>query len=183
VEEDRFRALVEAYALGALDAGDRRDFDAHLRGCVSCGGELTAFRGVLEAWKGEPPAVAPDPHLREELLDLADAPSTPLDLDRYEWVEHGPGVKVHVVKEDPARGMRACLAWGRAGSRMPRHRHGGVENILVLSGRLRDERGVYGPGEVCRSASGSVHTEEALEDCLCYVVYYGELEFLEGSHA
>ena len=51
----------------------------------------------------------------------------------------------------------------------------------MLKGALRDERGTYGPGEICRSAAGSEHSEEVAsgEDCLCYVVYYGGLEMLE----
>jgi putative transcriptional regulator len=83
--------------------------------------------------------------------------------------------------EDPARGVRGCLIHAQPGARHPSHRHKGAENILVLKGALRDERGTYGPGEICRSAPGSVHSEEVVpgEDCLCYVVYYGDLEMLE----
>jgi putative transcriptional regulator len=83
------------------------------------------------------------------------------------------------MKEDPARGMRACLVWAMPGALHPRHRHVGDENILVLRGAIRDDRGDYGPGEVCRSRAGSTHSEEALpgDDCVCYVVYYGPLEY------
>ena len=122
------------------------------------------------------PESALDPRLRQELLDLAEAPSLPVDLARYEWFDAVPGIRLAVVTEDAERGVRGCLALGRAGARNPRHRHKGVENIYVLYGRLRDERGSYGPGELCRSAAGSIHSEEVLEGCLCYVVYYGELE-------
>jgi hypothetical protein len=40
---------------------------------------------------------------------------------------------------------------------------------------LRDDRGSYRVGEICRSRTGSAHVEEVLpgEDCICYVVYYG----------
>ena len=53
--------------------------------------------------------------------------------------------------------------------------------ILALSGRLRDHRGSYGPGDICRSATGSEHSEtaEGPDDCVCYVVYHGGHEMLE----
>jgi anti-sigma factor ChrR (cupin superfamily) len=63
---------------------------------------------------------------------------------------------------------------------MPEHRHLGEEIILVLQGALRDHRGTYTPGQVCGSARGSAHSEEALPgvDCFCYVVSYHGIEFV-----
>jgi putative transcriptional regulator len=77
--------------------------------------------------------------------------------------------------------MRGVLVWGRPGTRTIAHRHLGDELILVLQGRLQDGRGTYGPGEICRSRTGSSHVEEVLpgEDCICYVVYYGGHEPLD----
>jgi anti-sigma factor ChrR (cupin superfamily) len=172
-------ALAEAYAVGALEDGEVRAFEAHLaRGCSSCRAEVQAHRAVLAqlATRAEPSSA-----VREQLLDLAEAPTLPLDLEAYTWEEIAPGVRLHVLREDAARGVRGCLVWADGGSRHPTHRHHGFENILVLQGAIRDERGVYGPGEVCRSRPGSVHAEEAVagQDCVCYVVYYGELEMLE----
>jgi putative transcriptional regulator len=71
--------------------------------------------------------------------------------------------------------VRKVLVWARAGARYPSHRHLGDEEILVLQGALRDRRGVYRPGQICRSATGSVHSEEVdgSEDCVCFVVYHG----------
>ena len=56
----------------------------------------------------------------------------------------------------------------------------GDEEILVLQGGLRDERGQYGPGDIIRSETGSIHSERALpgEDCYCFVIYRGEHEFV-----
>jgi anti-sigma factor ChrR (cupin superfamily) len=142
------------------------------------------FQALDELLAGEPtPGSTPPAAMRAELLDLAEAPRLPIDVSRYEWFDAVPGIRLALVKHDAARGVRACLALGKAGARHPRHRHGGVENILVLEGRLRDERGSYGPGELCRSGAGSIHSEQVVEDCLCYVVYYGELETLEAPKA
>lgn len=143
--------------------------------------DLDALRALLGGASPDGGAAEPAQVVKTQLLDLADAPAMPIDHSRYEWSEVVPGILVAVVKEDEARGMRACLVSGKAGARHPRHRHGGDELILVLEGVLKDERGAYGPGAVCRSRTGDVHSEEAVEDCLCYVVYYGELEMLEGT--
>ena len=132
------------------------------------------FLGLAE----EPPAA----EVRARILDLAEAPRLPLDLDAFAWEEAAPGIRIHVLKEERERGVVKCLAWGVPGARTIRHRHLGDELILVLQGGLRDDRGRYHAGDVCHSREGSIHTEEVLpgEDCLCYVVYYGGLEPLEA---
>lgn len=46
----------------------------------------------------------------------------------------------------------------------PPHRHGDVEEVLVLAGGYRDERGEHGAGDYVRYEAGSVHTPVALGD-------------------
>jgi anti-sigma factor ChrR (cupin superfamily) len=169
--------LAEAYAAGALEPAEREAFSAHARECPRCASAAARSAEALARAEDLSP-VPPPPGLREQVLDLAGAPELPLDLNAYSWEEPVPGVRMHVLREDPARGVRACLVWATPGARHPRHRHLGAENILVLQGRLRDDRATYGPGQICRSRAGSVHSEEALpgDDCICYVVYYGALE-------
>jgi len=124
--------------------------------------------------------VTPRDGLRQELLDLVEAPRLPIDISSYGWTEVAPGIRVVELRTDPARNMRGCLVWAQPGARTPAHRHLGDEVILVLRGSLRDEHGSYRAGEICRSRAGSSHTEEVLpgEDCLCYVVYYGDHELV-----
>ena len=181
--DDRFREQAGAYALGALDAEERAALEAHLAcGCEACVAEVAAAGAAVAALaQGERPSDPPAPDLRAQMLDLTEAPALPIDFAAYRWREAAPGVRFCVLKEDPARGLRACLVWAQPGARHPRHRHLGDENILVLQGALRDPRGVYGPGQICRSRPGSVHEEEAMPgaDCICYVTYYGGLELVE----
>jgi anti-sigma factor ChrR (cupin superfamily) len=169
---------ADAYAVGALDSGDRSTFEGHLAGCAPCRGAVAEGAATLGRMTSVLAGKAPEARLRQEVLDLAEAPPLPLDLRAFDWQEIAPGIRVHVVREEPSRGMRACLVWADPGATHSRHRHLGNENILVLQGALRDERGTYGPGEICRSRTDSVHSEEALpgDDCVCYVVYYGDLE-------
>jgi len=181
--DDPFLGLAEAYALGALERPERKAFRGHLAtGCARCGAALAAQRAVLAALPRGSASAPPAPHVRAQVLDLAEAPPLPIDLESLSWDEVFPGIRLHVLKEEPERGVRKCLAWGKPGAKTVRHRHHGDELILVLRGSLGDHRGSYHPGDICRSREGSVHREEVLtgEDCLCYVVYYGELEPVEG---
>ncbi|GAA0217919.1 hypothetical protein GCM10009527_012530 [Actinomadura nitritigenes] len=52
---------VGAYALGLLEAGDRRAFEEHLRGCGLCQAELREMGAVAEALSGIDPAEAEPP--------------------------------------------------------------------------------------------------------------------------
>jgi putative transcriptional regulator len=169
-----------AYSIGALEADEALAWEEHSASCVECGRTRTGLGELTTRLAAAAGAVPPAPSVREHLLELAEASRLSAEVDGYDWEEVAPGVRIHLVKEDGARGLSAYLVWGRAGARHPRHRHLGEEVILVLSGRIRDERGSYGPGEVCRSEAGFVHTEQAEpgEDCLCYVLYYGPLEML-----
>ena len=136
--------------------------------------------GALEALVGAAGGNPPRDGLRQEMLDLLDAPALPIDPAAHSWTEVAPGIRIAQKRTDPARNMRGCLVWAQPGAKTTAHRHLGDEVILVLQGGLRDERGSYHAGQICRSRQGSSHTEEVLpgEDCFCYVVYYGDHELL-----
>lgn len=180
VSEDRFLPLAESYALGALEPADDAAFESHMRECAACRQAVEEASHAMLEVASSLPAQAPAASVRDQLLDLAEAPRWPFDLGAIAWEEIGPGIRIHTLKEEPERGVRKCLVWAQPGARNPSHRHGGDECILVLKGALRDERGDYRAGELCRSREGSIHSEEVPpgEDCVCYVVYYGPLEFL-----
>ena len=147
---------------------------------MAAGGQVAA---ELAAWTARrPPAT-----LRDHVLAMAEVPRQPVDVTAYAWDEVIPGLFLHTLRDDPERGIRIVLVWAKPGVRVPPHRHLGDEDILVLQGGVRDHRATYGPGEICRSRTGSEHTEEALpgeqgEDCICYVVYFGGHEFLDDWH-
>jgi putative transcriptional regulator len=117
-------------------------------------------------------APAPAGSVRDHVLALAQAPRGDVDVADYPWTEIAPGIRAFEMRND-AR-VRACLIWADAGAVHPRHRHLGEEDILILRGRLRDERGTYGPGQVCRSRRGEIHSETITTDadCVCFAVYY-----------
>jgi anti-sigma factor ChrR (cupin superfamily) len=63
----------------------------------------------------------------------------------------GPRDSTVLIRMAPGRGY-------------PRHRHLGVEEVLILCGGYRDERGEHGPGTYLRYEPHSEHTPVALGD-------------------
>lgn len=114
---------------------------------------------------------------RTQTMDLLTAPRGPIDRSAYEWTERIPGIKFHLTEEDEARGVKKFLVWAQPGAKTPRHGHTDDEVILVLEGALRDYKGTFGPGQICRTRKGEFHFEEVPQDveCVCFVVYYGDL--------
>lgn len=112
------------------------------------------------------------PEVRAAVLDLAHAPSLPLDPSAYVWDEPTPGFRTALVREDPTRGLQAWIVWASPGAVYPAHRHNGDETTLVLQGACRDEHGSYSAGDIACMRAGSVHTVEFLpgEDCIAYLV-------------
>jgi putative transcriptional regulator len=168
---------IAAYALGALEEAERREVEAHLGGCVACAEELQELDRVAASFARAVPARPPASRVRAQVLDLAGAPPVPDAMDEADpaWVEMEPGISLRILHEDPRRGLRTCLLWGRPGARQTHHRHDGDEAILVLKGTLRDQRGTYPAGSVCSNRAGSEHAPEVAPpgDCVCYVVQYG----------
>jgi anti-sigma factor ChrR (cupin superfamily) len=179
---DPFAAAAAAYVLGTLEGPELRDFEAHLAsGCGDCTESVSALGPSFVALAQTAPEAPVAPEVRDLLLDLAQAPTLPLDLGALDWEDVAPGVKRVVVRHDPARGMTGTILWARPGSRYPAHRHQGHESFLVLQGHCRDEAASYRTGSVARKRPGSAHTVEFLpgDDCIGYVVCYGGLEPVE----
>ena len=66
---DQFRELIEAYALGALDAEERAAFEAHLAtGCVDCANALKEARWLVSQLGYLAPDAKPSELLKGRLL-------------------------------------------------------------------------------------------------------------------
>jgi anti-sigma factor ChrR (cupin superfamily) len=179
--QDPYLPQAEAYALGALEAAEREDFEEHLRSrCPVCEAAVAAAEAAVAALPLSYEAVALPPVIRDTVLDLAEAPALPLDAAAYTWEEPYPGLRTAVVKLDRARSFCATLIWASPGARYPSHRHHGDETTLILQGACRDEHGSYVAGDVGRMRAGTTHGVEFLpgEDCIAYLVARGGHEIL-----
>jgi len=73
---EQFRELIEAYALGALDADERTDLDVHLAsGCVNCRTALEEARWLVSQLAYLAPDRVPSPLLKERLMQTVRAES------------------------------------------------------------------------------------------------------------
>jgi anti-sigma-K factor RskA len=64
---------IAAYALGALDAAETRELEAHLAGCRSCRGYLEELRPGVDLLAASVPQVEAPPALRERLVETVRA--------------------------------------------------------------------------------------------------------------
>ena len=168
--EGSCRELVDLYAVGALEGDERDEFERHFEECETCRTELMRCRAVLTGLEAPVP---PTPRTRERVLDFSFAPRDPVAVERLEWEELAPGVRVHVFHDDRDRAVRAQLMWVEPGAARPSHRHLADEEILVLEGGLVIGEDAYGQGDICRIRAGWFHDERAEAEgrCVCYVIH------------
>jgi putative transcriptional regulator len=95
-----------------------------------------------------------------------DLRTVPFKATRY------PGVSIHFYHSDRASGHAAVMIRMQPGSSYPAHRHRGVEELLILQGGYRDERGEHRAGDYVRYEDGSVHHPVALpgDPCVFFAV-------------
>ncbi|WP_146592296.1 cupin domain-containing protein [Puniceibacterium confluentis] len=71
----------------------------------------------------------------------------------------------------------AMLRYAR-GASVPRHRHAGLETILVLSGSQSDENGRYYAGSLAFNPAGSIHTVWSEDGCTVLIQWEKPVEFI-----
>jgi quercetin dioxygenase-like cupin family protein len=172
---DAVHELAALYALDALDAGEKTQFEDHLRaGCESCAAEVRSLHDVGIAIGASVP-IDPPATLRERLMSrVARTPRRPgiaydesgLLIARSEeisWKTLAPGISYKPLYRDKARNSDTMLIRMDAGARLPSHRHAQVEELFLLSGDLHVEDQVMHAGDYCRANLGSVHDQSYSE--------------------
>jgi anti-sigma-K factor RskA len=101
-----FEESVAAYAMGALDADERRAFEAHLASCPKCAAELAELRRVTTGLAMSVERVAPPADLKARTIARATAQS------QAKIVRDAPAQAppVAIVHSEPARASLS-LAW------------------------------------------------------------------------
>ncbi len=88
------------------------------------------------------------------------------------------GVEICLLRDtDP----QVALLRYRPGARVPRHRHRGLETILVLDGAQSDERGTYAAGTLVLNPEGSVHSVWSDPGCVVLIQWERPVELLEAD--
>jgi hypothetical protein len=129
----------------------------------------------LEAYvEGSARLLDVSPSRAREYLWLVD------DASRWKPTPFG-GLEALLIKGGPGTAGAYC-AFLRLppGSTLPQHDHLGLEQGLVLQGRVKDDGGrVYGPGDRVDMEPGSRHELSALPivDCVFLLVLHGGVRF------
>jgi anti-sigma factor ChrR (cupin superfamily) len=85
------------------------------------------------------------------------------------------GVEIcHLVQGEPG----VALLRYQPGASVPRHRHTGLETIVVLEGSQSDERGRYETGAVVLNPEGSEHSVWSEDGCVVLIQWDRPVEFL-----
>lgn len=109
---------------------------------------------------------------------LLPASLKPLVQNKLKWLSLGGISTVKLAGEDQ---HNVSLLYIRKDSEVPQHTHLGLEITLVLKGKIYDEEGCYGEGDLLINTPDHTHTPRTMsEDCLCLSVLTAPLKFKKG---
>jgi anti-sigma factor ChrR (cupin superfamily) len=96
-----------------------------------------------------------------------------------DFVPFREGIEAHWI-EKAADSMAPAVALLKyaAGARAPRHRHAGLETIIVLEGCQSDENGAYAAGAVVLNAEGSEHSVWSEDGCVVLINWARPVVFI-----
>ncbi len=92
-------------------------------------------------------------------------------------------VTIHWIRPFEGNQPGVALLKYEAGASVPRHRHEGLETILVLEGAQSDEAGDYGRGSYIVNAAGTEHSVWSDTGCVVLVQWDRPVTILEEEIA
>lgn len=204
--------LLEQYVEGSLSADVALAVSAHIDLCPHCqhlskditndqAAELTeqqvSSRDAEQEWQSMLDFITSQPALSPSRAGLASTlPQVasvtvngrtfeiPRALARLaekqnKWLQLGG---IATAKLPTADKQHVSLLYIDKGTEVPNHTHLGLEMTLVLAGKIVDENGEYGVGDLLINSPDDTHTPRTLadEDCLCLSVLSAPLKFNKG---
>ncbi|WP_252737536.1 cupin domain-containing protein [Citreicella sp. C3M06] len=89
-----------------------------------------------------------------------------------------PGVRICPLWGDKADGPAWAILRYEPGASVPRHRHPGLETILVLDGAQSDDHGTYRAGDMVCNPPGSSHAVWSESGCAVLIFWERPVEIL-----
>ena len=118
--------------------------------------------------------------LHRSLKDLIDIRINREALRRLAWKDFGNGLAMARLAREGKRELILYHLSPDAGPQaFSRHEHIGGECYLVLQGKIADESGEYGEGEIVFLDRQSVHTPHAIGETLVLVLWPEGVRILE----
>jgi anti-sigma factor ChrR (cupin superfamily) len=172
--EDEIRERAALHAIGALTEHEAHAFESHLaEGCEVCEAELQAFTAVVAQLGFDAMGAKPPAEMREKLLErivaekeqeesratsLSNLPPQFLTVrtDEGEWLKVAPGAFFKQLFADQTRKTVTWMVKMEPGARLPKHRHLGIEESIVLTGDCWANGERFGPGDYRCALPGSV---------------------------
>ncbi|WP_350939565.1 ChrR family anti-sigma-E factor [Vibrio metschnikovii] len=199
-------SLLEAYAIGNIDACHGVALATHLESCPHCRQAVSR----IEEQQGQQlasEAIDFDSHELNSMLtaitDIQPANplvtfdvSTTININGKELVIpralrrlipsnakwRNFGGKVYSLPLYSEDAMRMSLMYINQGVSVPQHTHKGIESTLVLHGGFSDEDGHYEAGDFIQRDASICHAPqtEADQDCLCLAILSEPMIFTQG---
>lgn len=101
-------------------------------------------------------------------------------------LEFGPfreGVTIHWIQPFENDQPGVALLKYEAGATVPRHRHMGLETIMVLQGTQSDEAGDYGPGCLIINRKDTEHSVWSDTGCVVLIQWDQPVKILQEEFA
>ncbi len=175
VAEEETNERAALYALGALGQMEARAFEEHLaEGCEACAAAYRDFEQTSGALAFAAPEASPSPIVREKLSALLaeetkQEPATSRSLhsvpaqfltlrnEEGEWRKVAEGILAKQLFADPQTRTVTSLFKMLPGTRIPMHRHHGVEQCYIIEGDFHADDKVLGAGDFHCALAGSTH--------------------------
>jgi putative transcriptional regulator len=185
-------ATLAAYAAGTLDEARRLIVATHLSLCGQCstfvkvldniGGALldkvapvAMSDGALFRSLERLDAIDPAPITPDVAPDIWPAPLRRYEMGRWRWV--GPGVEWCSVNVPAVNDTRVFMLRAKPGTKLPHHRHSGIEWTCVLDGAFIHDGGRFGAGDF--DEADETHEHKPVVDdgvpCICLVALQGNI--------
>ncbi|NOT63565.1 MAG: hypothetical protein HOP19_25415 [Acidobacteria bacterium] len=162
------------YALGVLPSSDAQHFRTQLRTDAELEFETEAYEIIVNELALSPSAVPPASGVRERLMariavtpqETSAKAQAPLEaaafvtrFDEGEWLPLAPHVSCKTLHRDPISRMVTSLVRLEPGGYLPRHRHLGFEQTLVVSGDCIVNGETFYAGDFRTQEQGTLDTE------------------------
>jgi ChrR Cupin-like domain len=195
-----FCELAPLYALDLLNKAERDWVEAQLLEIPELAEELVQYQVAATALPYGIEPMEVDPGLKGRLFDRLELdplencasvtePASPND-DQFSsvrfqdiaWQSHPvPGVEISIFYTDPISRRTSGILKASPGMKYPLHRHGGVEEIYMISGDLIIGNENYGAGDYIRSHPGSAHYPQSRNGCLFFFNTSMDDEYFETA--